>query len=961
MWSDNTNLYQDARIIFKDFETSNWTWDPVANAYYWHRFYSHQPDLNYENPEVHEAMLKIVDFWFGLGVDGLRLDAVPYLYERDGTNCENLPETHAFLKKLRKHVDKHFKDKFLLAEANQWPEDACEYFGNDDECHMAFHFPMMPRMYMALQMEDRFPLIDILMQTPTIPENCQWATFLRNHDELTLEMVTDAERDYMYRSYAEDPQTRINLGIRRRLAPLMKGDDKKIELMNSLLFSLPGTPVIYYGDEIGMGDNIYLGDRNGVRTPMQWTGTNRNAGFSKATPQRLFLPVIIDPEYTYEIINVKLQKTNPRSLLWRTKRLIELRKNHLAFSRGTLEFLFPDNHKVLTFLRCSQQETLLIVINLSRYIQYVELDLSQFENQSLIELFGNTKFPPIIKDQPYFLTLGGYSFYYFQIYETQEEMDKNIHQPKDFYADNLADFISNEFASCFEKTIINYLPSCRWFKSKIRTIKSSVITDQVLIKANELFYLLFVDIEFNEGEKEKYLLPVTILPLHELPKNTNTNSIIFYITERNKYAVLDALILETACDVLLTMFNNKQIRTKTGDIKTHIMSSIKTAHDSKTGKSIKLLTNDQSNSSIIFNDNLILKLFRKCDPGLNPDVEINTYLTTKKFRYTPKFIGDIQYKNKDNCYTLGMLQEYIPNQNDAWGYILSCIKIFYDNTLEKHATPQPIDLPLDPLINHDLALDQNVFDLLGPVTELLILLGERTAELHAMLSKSSKSSDFNSESFSFLDQRSLYQSVYSKANRVFTYIRKNIRRFTEQQVELLNQLLEKSFLITQQCKTILNGKIGGKKIRCHGDFHLGQILFTGNDFIIIDFEGDPMKPISERRIKMSPLSDVASMLRSFHYAASSIFYEIVKNQSKNHTATLSEWSTTWYRTACTLFLKGYLAKLDKTNLLPSHIENLLLLLKIYMLDKALSELDYEINNRPDKIMIPSRGIMELIT
>src|SRR6185436_4774067 len=365
VWSDTPEKYKETRIIFKDFETSNWTWDPVAKAYYWHRFYSHQPDLNFDNPAVPEAVEKVLDFWLDMGVDGLRLDAVPYLYEREGTNCENLPETHAYLKKLRAHIDQKYPGRMLLAEANQWPEDAVAYFGDGDESHMNFHFPLMPRMFMALQMEDRFPIIDILDQTPPIPDNCQWAMFLRNHDELTLEMVTDEERDYMYRVYAHDTTARINLGIRRRLAPLLQNHRRKIELMSSLLLSLPGTPVLYYGDEIGMGDNFYLGDRHGVRTPMQWSG-DRNAGFSRTNPQRLFLPVIIDPEYHYEAVNVEAQEENPQSLLWWTKRLISLRNHHKVFGRGTVEFLRPDNPKVLAFVREHDGDVVLVVANLSR-------------------------------------------------------------------------------------------------------------------------------------------------------------------------------------------------------------------------------------------------------------------------------------------------------------------------------------------------------------------------------------------------------------------------------------------------------------------------------------------------------------------------------------------------------------------------------------------------------------------
>ena len=374
VWSDSPEKYKEARIIFKDFETSNWTWDPVAKAYYWHRFYSHQPDLNFDSPAVRQAVKDAAGFWFDMGVDAFRLDAIPYLYERENTNCENLPETHEFLKELRAYIDRKYPGRMLLAEANQWPDDSVAYFGDGNECHMCFHFPVMPRMFMAVRMEDRYPIIEILNQTPPIPANCQWAMFLRNHDELTLEMVTDEERDYMYRVYAHDRQARINLGIRRRLAPLLGNDRRRIELMNALLFSLPGTPVLYYGDEIGMGDNIYLGDRNGVRTPMQWSA-DRNAGFSNANPQRLYLPIISDPEYGSETINVESQQNNPNSLLWWTKRMIEQRKQYRAFGRGSIQFLHPDNRKVLAFVRQYENEQILVVANLSRYPQYAELDL----------------------------------------------------------------------------------------------------------------------------------------------------------------------------------------------------------------------------------------------------------------------------------------------------------------------------------------------------------------------------------------------------------------------------------------------------------------------------------------------------------------------------------------------------------------------------------------------------------
>ncbi|HWB75661.1 MAG TPA: maltose alpha-D-glucosyltransferase, partial [Nannocystaceae bacterium] len=410
VWSETPERWQDARIIFQDYEASNWTWDPLARAYYWHRFYSHQPDLNFDNPDVREAILEVLDYWMAMGVDGMRLDAVPYLYERDGTNCENLPETHGFLRELRAHIDARYPNRMLLAEANQWPEDAAAYFGAGDECHMNFHFPLMPRMFMSLQVENSFPIVDILQQTPSIPANCQWAVFLRNHDELTLEMVTDEDRDFMYKVYASDPQMRVNLGIRRRLAPLLK-TRARIELMNALLFSMPGTPVLYYGDEIGMGDNVFLGDRDGVRTPMQWS-PDRNAGFSRTNPQRLFLPVIIDPEYHYETVNVEAQQGNSESLLWWMKRMIALRKKHQAFSRGDIELLSPDNGKVLAFFRCYGDERILVVANLARSAQYVELDLRAHQGAVPIELLGGTAFPTI-GEQPWLLTLGPHAFHWF--------------------------------------------------------------------------------------------------------------------------------------------------------------------------------------------------------------------------------------------------------------------------------------------------------------------------------------------------------------------------------------------------------------------------------------------------------------------------------------------------------------------------------------------------------------------
>jgi len=516
VWNETADRYREARIIFKDFEPSNWTWDPVAKAHFWHRFFAHQPDLNFQSPAVQAALLDAVDFWFALGVDGLRLDAVPYLYEAEGTNCENLPETHAFLRKLRAHVDAKFKDKMLLAEANQWPEDAAAYFGQGDECHMNFHFPIMPRMFMAIHMEDRFPIIDILAQTPELPPACQWALFLRNHDELTLEMVTDEERDYMYRAYAHEREMRINLGIRRRLAPLVGNDRRQMELLNGLLCSLPGTPVLYYGDEIGMGDNVYLGDRNGVRTPMQWS-MDRNAGFSRANPQRLILPVVIDPEYHYESLNVEQQQENAHSLLWWMKRLIAVRRRYRAFGRGAIEFLSPSNSRVLAFIRTHGDETVLVVANLSRFVQAVELDLSRFKGMVPVELFGMSRFPPV-GDAPYLLTLGAHAFYWFAVERSYAEADEarmSLYEAPVIAPSSFASLLGPERALLAD-VLPSYLASRRWFAGRDRRITTVSVRDAVPMDPPTLAIVL-VDVEYSEGEPEAYVVPLAVVAAPSLP------------------------------------------------------------------------------------------------------------------------------------------------------------------------------------------------------------------------------------------------------------------------------------------------------------------------------------------------------------------------------------------------------------------------------------------------------------
>ncbi|HXV28315.1 MAG TPA: maltose alpha-D-glucosyltransferase, partial [bacterium] len=688
VWSDAPEKYKEARVIFKDFEASNWAWDRVAKAYYWHRFYSHQPDLNFDNPQVHKELFQLIDFWMGMGVDGLRLDAIPYLYEREGTSCENLPETHAFLKKLRQHVDKKFKERMLLAEANQWPEDAAAYFGQGDECNMAFHFPIMPRLFMAIHMEDRFPVVDILQQTPMISDICQWAIFLRNHDELTLEMVTDEERDYMYRVYANDPKARINLGIRRRLAPLLGNHRRKIELMNSLLFSLPGTPVIYYGDELGMGDNIYLGDRNGVRTPMQWSA-DRNAGFSRANPQKLFLPVNIDPEYHYETVNVEAQQGNPHSLLWWMKRLIALRKRYKAFSRGTIEFLQPENRKVLAFIRKYEDEIILVIANLSRFVQYVQLDLSPYKGMTPVEMFGHNEFPRI-GDLPYLVTLGPHSSFWFTL-ETLRETVAEICPIETFELKTIE--VKEDWKTIFrashktemEKLLPGYMKKCRWFGGKARKIKRVEITETIFVPNDgSAAYIVLLRVDYSEGESEAYLIPITFRSGEKAQeiRQSYPQTVIANLNVKKDKEIEEGILFDAVVDrdflagLLKGISLRRRLKGAGGKgqaVPTRLLKKF-SAKEINALEPVPVKV-EQSNTSVIYGDRLILKLFRRYQEGMNPDLEIGRYLSEKKvFSNIASVYGFLEYNVKQRKpATVGILQEFIPNQGDAWKYTLDVL------------------------------------------------------------------------------------------------------------------------------------------------------------------------------------------------------------------------------------------------------------------------------------------------
>ncbi|HSJ15006.1 MAG TPA: maltose alpha-D-glucosyltransferase [Longimicrobiales bacterium] len=970
VWTDDPSLYKEARIIFKDFESSNWAWDPVANAYYWHRFYSHQPDLNFDNPAVHEAIFKLMDYWFEMGVDGMRLDAIPYLYERPGTNCENLPETHDFLKKLRANLDAKFEGRMFLAEANQWPEDTVPYFGDGDECHMNFHFPVMPRLFMSIQMEDRFPIIDILKQTPPIPENSQWATFLRNHDELTLEMVTDEERDYMYRMFAHDPQARINLGIRRRLAPLLQNNRRKIELMNALLFSLPGTPVLYYGDEIGMGDNIYLGDRNGVRTPMQWSA-DRNAGFSRANPQRLYLPVIVDPEYHYETVNVEAQQANPSSLLWWTKRLIALRKRFRAFSRGTIEFLYPDNRKVLAFLRCYDGERIMVVANLSRFAQYASLDLQHYRDHVPVELFGMSDFPRITA-QPYQLTLGPHSFLWFQLRAAgrpgvssaeQRAARPRLDAPAGW--DRLL-----ERRSPLTARLPEFLGAQRWFQGKARPLRNMAIADTAEVHVpGETHRIAFVRVEYVEGEPELYVLPLTAASGEAATRlQANWPDMILADLEQGPEeapAVLyDGLASARLQRALLELVRGRRrVKAGQGDLVGTAYAGLPRGAEAEEIGS-RLLGREQSNTSVLFGRELVMKVYRRVEDGTSLDLELGRFLSTAGFRHTPAVLGALEYRVGERARTIAIVQEFVPNEGDAWGLTLDAVAEFQERAAALSQEAPAVDtgtaallaLATRPATDEVLALIGGVY------LEEARLLGQRTGEMHIALASDRADPAFAPEPFTLFYQRSLYQSMRNLAGRTLQLLSSAASRLSPPLQKQAAELAAHESLIMTRFRRIVHHRVGGMRIRVHGDYHLGQVLFTGNDFVITDFEGEPLRPLSERRLKRSPLRDVAGMLRSFDYVAHSALLERASRElhSAQEQRQRAAWSSYWYVHAAAAFLRGYFSATANAAFLPPDVHELTELLDGYLLEKGLYELSYELNNRPDWAAIPLRGVLELL-
>jgi maltose alpha-D-glucosyltransferase / alpha-amylase len=972
VWNDTPEKYQDARIIFKDYETSNWTWDPVANAYYWHRFYAHQPDLNFDNPDVVKALFDVLDFWLSMGIDGLRLDAVPYLYEREGTNCENLPETHAFLKRLRRYVDEKYPGRMLLAEANQWPEDSAAYFGNGDECNMAFHFPVMPRIFMAVHMEDNYPIIDILDQTPPIPDNSQWAIFLRNHDELTLEMVTDEDRDYMYKVYATDPQARINLGIRRRLAPLLWNNRRKIELLNCLLMSLPGTPIIYYGDEIGMGDNIYLGDRNGVRTPMQWSA-DRNAGFSRANAQRLYLPVIVDAEYHYEAVNVEAQQQNLHSLLWWMKRLLQLRKSFHAFGRGSIQFFNPDNRKVLVFMRRQGDEMILVVANLSRFVQYAELDFSAYKGMTPVELFGRTPFPPI-GELPYFITLGPHAFYWFKL-EPPRRAEAAAPRPDALpqleASGSWEAVLQGRSRSGLERALPDYLQKCRWFAGKAKQPRGARIADATRVAYDGgAAYLLFVEVQYTGGLPETYLVPLTFAPAERAAEIAQANAAapIAQLKIKNGDESADGILFDALADgrfcksLLQAIARGETFRGDKGEIVGEASKQFAAiAGSSEAPLEPAPVKREQSNSSIIFGDRLILKIFRKLVEGTNPDAEIGRYLTEKNhFAHVPPFAGVIDFRReRTEPMTLAILQGYVQNQGDAWSYTLDSLHRYFEACLARISDGRYLPRPKEHIVDlADKEIPPLAHEMIGAYIASAELLGQRTAELHVGLASDGADLAFAAEGFSSFYRRSMYEGMRTLAKQTFAVLAKRVKQLPEELQPEARRLLDQEKEIYRRLRAILELKITGQRTRHHGDYHLGQLLYTGKDFVITDFEGEPARALSERRMKRSALKDVAGMIRSFNYAA----VTAVKGGAirADDAPALEPWARFWNEWVSVLYLRSYLRTAGAAAFLPRSKEETKILLDLFILEKAVYEIGYELNNRPAWVGVPIRGILEII-
>ncbi len=950
VWAGDDRGYADARIIFTDTEKSNWSFDPVAGAYFWHRFYSHQPDLNFENPRVLLSVLGAMRFWVDLGVDGFRLDAVPYLVEREGTDCENLPETHAIIKRIRAALDRAGPGCMLLAEANQWPEDVKEYFGAGDECHMAFHFPLMPRMYMAIAQEDRFPITDILRQTPEIPDACQWAIFLRNHDELTLEMVTDAERDYLWETYAADRRARLNLGIRRRLAPLLERDRRLIELMNALLLSMPGTPVIYYGDEIGMGDNIFLGDRDGVRTPMQWS-FDRNGGFSRADPARLVLPPIMDPVYGYQAVNVEAQASNPHSLLNWMRRMLAVRQRHRAFGRGTLRLLNPENRKILVFLREFEaedgDETILCVCNLSRMAQAVELDLGQFAGRTPVDLLSGSVFPPIEQTR-YLLTLPNHAFYWFSLAKDKAMPAWRV-PPSEALPELVTLVMRNEIGELLapeprrvieQEILAPYLSRRRWFAAKDRKLRSiGIARADVMRGRSRDFFVLFEFGVATNGRQDRYFLPAGIVWDDEKPPAIVQQLALARVRRRRRTGFLtDAFAVDALPAAVLASLAVGRVE-KLADGEVRFLATSQEIPTAPPDTEIRRLSAEQSNTSLILGEIAVVKIIRRVQAGRHPQTEMTRYLTEHGYSNSPALFGEMVRVDGDGTpQTLIIAERFVRNQGDAWQWTLDRVR------LAIHAGA------------FAGTEDEVGREAIATYQSFAAVIGKRLGELHAVLAKPTDDPAFMPERVDADETTAWAKAASLEVDRALQTLQKFTAWKDDAEHAAAKELITLRDPLGDKIRELAEAGVGTLRTRLHGDFHLGQILVSGDDAILIDFEGEPSKSLAERRAKGSPLRDVAGLLRSFDYAAATIAREPAPAgppTADRRDELLAHFVTT----ASASFLEGYRkAAVAAQHKWVPNIRYAKALIELFLIEKAAYEIGYEAGNRPTWIGIPLRGL-----
>jgi len=946
VWSDSDQKYAGTRVIFNDTEKSNWTWDPQAEAYYWHRFFSHQPDLNFDNPRVLMAMIQVMRRWLDLGVDGFRLDAIPYLCEREGTNSENLPETHAAIKKIRAALDSYAPGKVLLAEANQWPEDVSAYFGDGDECHMAYHFPLMPRIYMAIAQEDRFPITDILRQTPDIPENCQWAMFLRNHDELTLEMVTDVERDYLWSTYATDPRARINLGIRRRLASLMDSDRRKIELMNSLLMSFPGTPIIYYGDEIGMGDNIYLGDRNGVRTPMQWT-PDRNGGFSRCDPARLFLPMIMDPVYGYEAVNVEAQSRSLASLLSWTKRLISVRKSSKIFGRGSLSFIRPANRSVFVYVRQYQNEVLLCVANMSRSAQAAEIDLSPWRGRTPFEMLGRTSFPPI-GEGPYIVTLAPYGFYWFQLRETVGSAIEAQSTSAEFetlvVTHGWRSLLHGRSRSTLERDVLPaFLAGRRWFAERGNaSINTHIVGAFPLDAADQDLGVAIVEAK-GRHEAANYLLPLTIKWTRFDPMRPNPTALAAVRRGPRQGTLLDA-----AADAGFISFVLENLRaSRTIEDEQRRLEFRPTdrfsGSDRVTIQNVRAVDTEQSNTTALVGSDYVVKLFRRLEAGVNPEIELGRFLTdTVAFPNMPPLLGAIELEDKGVRSAVAVVHRFIQNQGDAW----TVTSAYLDRFVEEQR-----------LLTAEAAEHS---DEEAAYARRMEQVGRRVAELQLALASRDDVIDFAPEPITAADVRSWTNRVLQRANRTLDELARRRSELKDNDGQLVDELLSRRRKLPDRLGELLPASLDTLKIRHHGDFHLGQMLIVKDDIFIIDFEGEPRRSLEDRRRKAPAARDVAGLIRSIDYSATAALERALKS-APDEQGRLARALDGWREHSVAAFLAAYRQSMGDARLWPRSPKDADRLLDFFLLEKAFYEIEYELAHRPDWLRVPLAGTWRILT